>query len=213
MSKAGQRIGLFGGTFDPIHLGHLAVAQQAAESLDLSRVWFIPSGRPPHKKRARMTPSGLRHRMVKLALAGNPRFRASDIELRPSGAAYTIDSLRKIRAAHPGAELYLLMGMDQASTLSDWKEPERILEICRVAVLTRPGFQASQVEPRWRKKLIFLPVSRLEISASEIRSRVRRGQSIKYLVPSAVEEMIRRYRLYSGNDDPGQKAAGGTKKT
>lgn len=191
-----ERIGLFGGTFDPIHLGHLAAAQQAAEALKLSRVWFIPSGNPPHKRKARITPSGLRYQMVRRALSDNSLFRSTDLELRAIGSSYTIDSLEAIRARHPGAELCLLMGLDQAATLSSWKAPERIFQVCRVVVLSRPGFGVSQVEPRWRRRIAFLPIRLLEISASDIRNRVRRGLSIKYLVPAGVEEIITRHGLY-----------------
>lgn len=191
-----ERIGIFGGTFDPIHLGHMAAAQQAAEALNLSRVWFIPSGNPPHKRKARITPAGLRYQMVRRALSGNPLFRAADLELSTSGASYTIDSLEAIRTRHPAAELCLLMGLDQAATLSSWKAPERIFRICRVVVLSRPGFEVSQIEPGWRRRVEFLPIRLLEISASDIRNRVRRGLSIKYLVPAGVEKIITRQGLY-----------------
>jgi len=192
-----HRYGIFGGTFDPVHLGHLIAAQAAGQSLKLDRIIFIPAGSPPHKRRRRVTEAGLRLRMVKLAIAGDRRFRVSDIELRSPQPSYTVATLKRLKQKHPGVEFYLLMGWDQAILLDTWRNPEEIFKLARVVLLGRPGYDPRDIPPRWRSRAISVEVPRVDISSSQIRRMVREGKDIKYLVPEAVERFIRRQGLYN----------------
>lgn len=195
-NKIKKKIGIFGGTFDPIHYGHLIAAQNALETLGLDRLIFVPAGKPPHKCSWKVSPPAIRYKMVKLGILGNKYFAASDIELSSDCASYTVESLKKIKKLFPGSELYLLIGLDQALALSTWREPGEILKICQVMVMTRPGYKAAEVESKWRKKTASLPVPLIEISASDIRGRIFRGASIEYLVPARVREYIQKQGLY-----------------
>lgn len=191
-----KRIGIFGGTFDPIHLGHLIVAQQAAEQLGLDQILFIPAGQPPHKGGMKLSPAKARYDMVRLAIKGNSLFKASDIEIRSKGSSYTISTLKALKSKYKTAGLFLLLGLDQAVLLSTWKEPQKLFDLATVCVLSRPGFSLGKIEPRWRKMVRFLPVSQIDISATGIRDRVRRGQTIRYLVPETVARHIKNKELY-----------------
>lgn len=191
-----KKIGIFGGTFDPIHYGHLIAAQSALETLGLDKLIFVPAGRPPHKCRWKISPPAIRFKMVKLGIRGNKKFSASDIELASDCASYTVESLKKIKKLFPASELYLLIGLDQALALSTWRRPEEILKLCQVMVMTRPGYRTAKVEGRWRKMTHLLPVPLIEISASDIRGRTFRGASIEYLVPARVREYIQQQGLY-----------------
>jgi nicotinate-nucleotide adenylyltransferase len=197
-----MRLGVFGGTFDPIHLAHLRVAEDVAEALDLDRVLFVPAGRPPHRSRPHASPQA-RLAMVCFAIAGNPRFAVTDLEVRRREPSFTVDTLTLLRHLYPRAELYLLLGMDQLRDFPRWHRPERILELARLAVFPRPGVQApsgplrlpsGRVLPRSRVRRV--PVRALEVSATDIRRRVAAGRSDRYLVPDAVAAYIRRHRLY-----------------
>jgi nicotinate-nucleotide adenylyltransferase len=191
-----KRIGIFGGTFDPIHLGHLIVAQQAAEKLGLEQVIFIPAGQPPHKRGEKLSPARDRYNMVRLGIKGHRLFKVSDIELKSKGSSYTVNTLKALKSKHKTAGLFLLLGMDQARLLSTWKEPQDLFELATVCVLSRPGFSREEVEPRWRKRIRFLPVSRIDISATGIRDRARRSQTIRSLVPETVAGYIKNHKLY-----------------
>jgi nicotinate-nucleotide adenylyltransferase len=191
-----KRIGIFGGTFDPIHLGHLIVAQQAAEILGLDRVIFIPAGQPPHKGGEKLSPARDRLEIVRLAVRGNRLFSVSDIEIRSKRSSYTVNTLKALKSKYKTAGLFLLLGLDQAVLLSTWKEPQKLFELATVCVLSRPGYSRNEVEPRWRKMLRFLPVSQIDISATSIRDRVRRSQSIRYLVPESAARHIKNKKLY-----------------
>jgi nicotinate-nucleotide adenylyltransferase len=191
-----KRIGIFGGTFDPIHLGHLIVAQQAAEKLGLDQVIFIPAGQPPHKRGEKLSPARDRYKMVRLGIKGHRLFKVSDIELKSRGSSYTVNTLKALKSKYKTAGLFLLLGMDQARLLSTWKEPQDLFELATVCVLSRPGFSREEVEPRWRKRIRFLPVSRIDISATGIRDRARRMQTIRFLVPETVAGYIKNNKLY-----------------
>lgn len=190
------KIGIFGGTFDPIHYGHLIAAQNALERLGLTKLIFIPAGKPPHKCNWIISPPQVRYKMVKLGILGNKYFVASDVELSSDCTSYTVDSLKKTRKLFTKAELYLLIGLDQALTLSTWKDPDGIFKICKVVVLARPGYKATDIESKWRKKVSILPIPLIEISASDIRARVLRGASLEYLVPGKVRQFIEKHGLY-----------------
>ncbi|MDO9390145.1 MAG: nicotinate-nucleotide adenylyltransferase [bacterium] len=191
-----KRIGIFGGTFDPIHLGHLIVARQAAEKLGLDQVVFIPAGQPPHKGGEKLSPARDRLEMVRLAVRGDGLFRVSDIEIMSKNASYTVNTLKALKSKYKTAGLFLLLGMDQAVLLSTWKEPQELFDLATVCVLSRPGYSRNEVEPRWRKMLRFLPVSLIDISATVIRDRVRRSQPIRNLVPESAARYINNKKLY-----------------
>ena len=200
------RVGIMGGTFDPIHLGHLAIAEAAREALDLDRVLFLPAGLPPHKPGAVAAPAEDRVEMVGLAIAGNDAFELSRVDVDRDGPSYTADSVRLIataeRAAGGEPDLVLIMSAETLAGLPEWHEPERLLAACRIAVVPREGHPAP--DPDWIEahfpgrsgRIIVLDGPRLEISSRGIRDRVAAGRSIRYLVPEAVERYIVDHGLY-----------------
>jgi nicotinate-nucleotide adenylyltransferase len=194
--KKRQRIGVFGGTFDPVHLGHLIAAREAADILHLDRVLFIPAGRPPHKRGRLLSPAADRLGMVRLAIRGDTRFACSAIELGSGDPSYTADTLRRLSQANRGSRLFLLIGLDQVALLPTWKDPERLFALATVCALSRPGFSSAGIGKRWRGKIVPVPVSAIGISASAIRARIRQGRSIRYLVPPPVEAYIFKKKLY-----------------
>lgn len=190
---------MFGGTFDPIHLGHLRAAENALESLELDRVDFIPAGTPPH--RGDPSSSGLdRFAMTALATTGHPRFAVSDVELRRDGPSYTVDTVAGLHRESPEAEVFVIVGSDTFPEMATWKEHERLMALCTVAVVARPGEARAAVErpavggPAPRVARVEGPG--LDISASAIRGRVRQRKSIRYLVPDAVADYIAKRALY-----------------
>jgi nicotinate-nucleotide adenylyltransferase len=193
------RLGVFGGTFDPIHLGHLRAAENALESLELDRVAFIPAGTPPH--RAEPLSSSLdRYAMTALATAGHPRFAVSDVELRRDGPSYTVDTVAGLRRESPEADVVVIVGSDTFPEMATWKEHERLLALCTVAVVARPGEPRATGDrpaaPGPGTRLARVEGPGLDISASGIRARVREGKSIRYLVPDAVADYIAKRALY-----------------
>jgi len=190
---AAGRVGVFGGTFDPVHIGHLIVAGEAAEALALDRVLWIPSADPPHKRGAVMTPARVRADMVRAAVADDPRFEVDELELEREGPSYTVDTLRALGERWPDAELVLLIGADCLRDMHEWRDPEGIARLARPVVLTRPGVDAPG-EPVIRAET--LEVSRIEISATALRARVREGRSLRYYVPDPVRRIIAREGLY-----------------
>jgi nicotinate-nucleotide adenylyltransferase len=195
------RLGLFGGTFDPPHFGHLIVAQEAAERLELDRLLFVVAAVPPHKTGVKMTAASTRLEMVQAAVAGNPLFGVSDVELNREGPSYTVDTLRHFRAQYPETELTFLMGVDQLAEFHEWQEPETVADLAHLVVMGRGGIDPPNLpplEPPLRKVVSFgeLAVTRVDISSTEIRKRVRDGCSIRYHVPGEVRTIIESNRLY-----------------
>jgi nicotinate-nucleotide adenylyltransferase len=190
------RIGLFGGSFDPVHLGHLIVAQEAATRLPLDQVRLVPAGRQPFKRAGHAAPAADRLAMLRLAVAGDARLVADDCEIRRPGPSYTVDTLRELRAAHPDAELCLLVGADAAGELPTWHDAAAIPSLARVVVLTRPGTRV----PDHPLITQALPVPAIDISATDVRARCRRGESVRYLVPDPVAHYIAERRLYAEGD-------------
>ena len=188
-----MRAGIFGGTFDPPHLGHLVAAQEAYAHLQLDRVIFVPAARPPHKLRQAITPAPTRLAMVRAAVGEDARFTVDDTELKRDGPSYTVDTLRELKTRLAGAELFLLLGADQVRDLSSWREPAEIQRLATIALLAREGVDAAPagVEPG---AIVRLP--RLDISGTDLRRRVSAGEPIHFLVPDAVERIIFRERLY-----------------
>lgn len=193
------RTGIFGGTFDPVHNGHLAAAQAALELLGLERVMFVPAGRPPHKPGRRLTAARHRLAMVRLAVRGNRRFVVSRAEMGRHGPCFTADTLEGLDPTKGRARLHLLIGMDQAEMLDTWKRPEKIFALAEVDVLSRPGHSPQGIPPRWRGRVRIIEIPGLDISSSRIRLLVSRGRSIEYLVPKPVAGYIARHRLYRGS--------------
>jgi nicotinate-nucleotide adenylyltransferase len=204
-----MRIGVFGGTFDPVHYGHLILAEQCREQGRLDEVLFIPAPRPPHKPRpcARFDQ---RVEMLALALAGNPSFRIEEVEKERDGPSYTVDTLAELRSRRPGDELLLLIGADTVRDLPQWYEPRRILELAGLMVMRRPehavpeghklGAQLGLSADAVRMEIIQAPL--VGISSRDLRQRVAEGRSLRYLLPRAVECYIHDKRLYQTDAPP-----------
>ena len=200
-----RKIGVLGGTFDPIHLGHLIVAEDLREKLGLKQVLFIPAGRPWLKLREEqpISPAGHRLAMVRLAVAGNPYFKVSTMELDRPGLSYSIDTVMELKAKLGArAEIYFIVGPDALSELPRWKDPARLVEMCRVVGIGRPGYTQANLRklersiPGASRRIMLVDVPQIDISSTEIRTRVARGLSIRYLVPEAVEKYIQKHKLY-----------------
>jgi nicotinate-nucleotide adenylyltransferase len=193
-----RRVGLFGGTFDPPHLGHLALAEWAREQLALDRIVFMPAGTPPHKLGRVRSTTERRLAMTRLAVRGNPAFTVSTLEARRAGPSFTVDTLRALRARHRGARLYLLMGADSLAEFATWHEPDAILELATIAVAERPRAARVTRGKRFRAGagIVRLDNPGIEVSSSAIRARASAGKSVRYLVPDSVAAYIVRHRLY-----------------
>ena len=216
-----QRIGILGGTFNPIHLGHLAAAEEVRDRLKLDIVLLIPAFLPPHKSESGMPSAAQRQEMVILAVKGNPHFQVSDIEIRRGGRSYTIDTIEELRRSYPCAELVFITGLDTFLDIRTWKEWERLLTICAFAVLSRQGFRFRDLAPfgflqvppgdlerldagettgiaagRGAVRIALERIPLYDISSTDIRSRVRSGRSVKYHLPEAVEGYIIEHKLY-----------------
>jgi nicotinate-nucleotide adenylyltransferase len=202
-------LGVLGGTFDPIHVAHLALAQEAAESLGLERVLFIPAGSPPHKPGVAVTPGADRLAMVRLAIAGNERFEVSRIELDREGPSYTVDTLEALTAgrskgvsADAAGEITLILSADAFLGLRSWRQPRRVLELARLAVAPRDGYPEAGPDflvthfPDLADRAVFLDGPRIRLSASVLRDRAAAGRSLRYLVPDAVAAYIGDHGLY-----------------
>lgn len=198
-----MQVGILGGTFDPVHLGHLIIAEEARERLELDRVIFVPAGQPWLKAEQPVAPVWHRIRMAELAVASNPRFQVASNEVERAGPSYTVDTLEELRQKL-GAEttLHFIMGMDALEQFHRWKEPERLLELCHLVVVNRPGHQAvdvGNVMPRYPQasgKVTLLSAPRIEISSTDIRRRAAQGISFRYQTPEAVEQYILEHGLY-----------------
>ncbi len=197
-----MRLGLFGGTFDPIHLGHLIVAEQCREACRLDRVWFVVAGTPPHKRGDR-TPVAHRLEMVRMATAGNPAFEVSEIEASRPGPHYSVDTLAAVHRDRPGDELFFLIGADSLVDLPTWRDPAGIARLATIVVVNRPGVE----EVNWSilpsfgpgtKELQFVTIPPISIASNFLRQRLAERRSIRYLVPRGVEAYIDAQGLYRG---------------
>jgi nicotinate-nucleotide adenylyltransferase len=196
-----RRIGIIGGTFDPIHIGHLVIAEEALTELQLEKVIFIPAGNPPHKPNEPITDAAYRLAMTKLAISGNPAFEVSTIEMERKGPSYTVDTIEELRATFgEDVDLFFIMGVDSVLEIPTWHQPGRILSMCIVAAATRPGCnesKARQVLPvDFLDRIVFLRTPGVDISSTELRNRIALGKSIRYLVPHSVEDYIHNNKLY-----------------
>ncbi len=216
------KLGILGGTFNPIHYGHLAAAEEVRERLKLDKILFMPSYLPPHKQEEDIPLADQRYEMVRLATSGNPNFDTSNIELKRRGKSYTIDTIETLQSVYPNADLNFITGIDTFLEIQTWKEWERLFTLCSFVVLSRPGYRFTDL-----KKIAFMKQSEQEldkldrgalkhamvrvgaltlflemielydISSTDIRRRVREGRSIKYHLPEAVEIYIIKNRLYA----------------
>ena len=189
-----MRLGVYGGAFDPPHLGHLVAASDACDALGLHRLLWIPSA--VHPLKAVRTAADVRLEMVRAAVAGDPRFVADGLELRRTGPSYTVDTLRELRVREPAAELFFLTGADNLADLPRWREPDEIARLATLAVVSRAGDTLPANAPY---PAVAVTVTRVDLSSTEIRRRVATGLSIRYLVPEAVRAVVERERLYRGH--------------
>jgi len=196
--------GILGGTFDPIHKGHLAVAEEVRTRLNLDEVLFVPVGSPWRKAGNPILPAEHRVEMVRLAIAGRPSFSVSTIEVGREGPSYTVDTLEELQSAHGGSDkIYFIVGWDSLTDLPNWKAPERIIRLCHLVAVPRPGYFPPDLEsleggvPGISERVILLDGPEVDVSASQIRERVARGLSISGLVPEAVEKYIWEHGLYA----------------
>lgn len=198
-----QRLGIFGGTFDPIHHGHLVAAEEARCQLDLDKVLFVPARVPPHKPAQPISPASHRLRMIELAVASNPYFAVSRIDIDRPSPSYTVHTLESLRAEWgAGPRFFFIEGPDSLSDIVCWYQPQRLIELCELAVVARPGFEIDldgleRQLPGLSDHLHWVDMPLLEISSTDLRARVRAGRSISYFVPSEVETYIRQHGLYT----------------
>lgn len=202
MSK--RKIGIMGGTFDPIHNVHLILAENAYREYGLDKVVILPSSHPPHKKEAAVTPAEDRINMIRLACQDVPYFQPSEFEMERSGYSYTSDTLALLHEQHPDTEYYFIMGGDSLFEIESWHQPEKIMQQCIILAGIRNGIsmddfvgRAYALMMKYRADIRILNVPDLEISSTMLRKRIRDGLSIRYLVPDSVEQYIREHRLYT----------------
>lgn len=189
-----SKVGIFGGTFDPIHLGHLITAQSVKELRNLEKIIFIPAFISPHKSDAKTSSPEDRLNMIKLAVDGIPFFDYSDIEVKKGGVSYSIDTLRELKKHY--SELELLIGYDNIFSFHTWKEPDEILNLAKIIVLRRKSSHPPQFEDKYYHQAVFVQTRGIEISATDIRERVKNGMPINFLVPPAVIKYIYEHKLY-----------------
>jgi nicotinate-nucleotide adenylyltransferase len=196
-----MRLGVMGGTFDPIHLGHAAMAEAGADCAHLDRVLIIPVSVPPHRAAA-TAPAADRLAMCRIAVAGHPRLEVSDLELRRPGPSYTVDTLQRLAAERPGAELFLLLGWDSAREIRSWRSPGEVMRLARTVVVSRPGYPApapadllaAGIDP---DLAVLCDVRTPDVESTDVRRLVEQGRGLAGLVDPAVESYLRRHRLYA----------------
>ncbi len=197
-----MRIGILGGTFDPIHYGHLVVAEECRYSLQLERVLLVPAGQPPHKVGRAVAPAADRLAMVELAVAGNCHLAVSRIEIERPGLSYSVDTVALLREEYSRqAELFFIIGLDALFDLVSWHEPRRLLQLCKLAAVSRPGYQFDLSPllgqlPEVAERVVYVPTPELNIASSDLRQRVATGRPIRYQLPDAVAQYIYDHGLY-----------------
>jgi nicotinate-nucleotide adenylyltransferase len=202
VASSAMRIGVIGGTFDPIHIGHLIIAEEARTRLDLSRVVFVPAGQPPHKTVQQISDPERRLEMVQLAVSDHEHFCVSRLDIDREGPCYTVDTIRLLRNVWGAdAEIYFLIGADSLADLPKWHQPDRLLRMCHVVAVQRPGYKVDLAKidrliPGAAVLIQMLAAPTLDISSTEIRNRVGAARSIRYLVPASVERYIDQHGLY-----------------
>ena len=196
-----MKLGVLGGTFDPVHLAHLVLAERAYEQLGLDRVHWLPAGDPWRKADRAVSPSEHRLAMVRLAIRGNPAFQVCSLELERKGPTYSVDTLAELGKKNPGSELMFLLGWDALEDLPNWHEPERLMQLARLAVASRSGERLApdaldRLLPGLAARVVWIEMPRLDISGTELRRLAAAGDSLRYLVPEGVEAYIREQGLY-----------------
>jgi len=198
-----MNIGVMGGTFDPIHIGHLAVAEEARERLNLAVVLFVPAGQPWLKADIPISAAKHRARMVRLAIADKPYFKLSTIELERAGLSYTVDTIAELWShLGDGDKLFFILGWENLTDLPQWREPSRLIEMCNLVVAPRPDYPRPNLKaleaaiPGLSQRVMFMEKPQIDISASEIRQRAAKGLSIRHLLPEPVNRYIKEHRLY-----------------
>jgi nicotinate-nucleotide adenylyltransferase len=202
MSKR-EKIGIMGGTFDPIHIGHLITAETVRAEYGLDKIIFIPAGSPPHKKDFKIAPAGHRYAMTVIATKSNRSFSVSSLEQERDGLSYTVDTVQSLLLDYENrADFYFIVGADMLKDLTDWKDIEHLLTLCRFVVVARPG-STDQINELIKNFSIgnfspieYLAAPEIEISSTDIRERIKTGRSVKYIVPESVEEYIKKHNLY-----------------
>ena len=189
-----MKLGLFGGSFDPVHLGHLLVAQAAAEELGLERLFFIPAAQSPFKPENPPAPAAVRLQLLRLALMGKTNYEVDEREIQRGGVSYTVDTLRDYARRFPSAEIYYLIGADNVPELNEWREPDELARLAEFVAVPRPGGATAVFPPPFRGRMI--QGFSFDVSSSQIRSRVKSGLPIENLVPPFVAEAIRNAWLY-----------------
>lgn len=188
-----KKIGLFGGTFDPPHFGHLLIAEQAREACSLDEIWFMPSRIPPHKESSNLCVDEDRIEMVTRAIEDNPYFQLLLIEFERSGPSYTIDTIKELKKLHKDTNFYFIIGGDMVNYLPKWKDIEELLTLVTFIGIKRPGYELSSF---YRDKVVMVEAPQLEISSSEIRDRLLKKQSVRYLLPEVVHNYIKEREIY-----------------
>ena len=198
-----MNIGVMGGTFDPIHNGHLAVAEEVRVRLNLAEILFVPAGQPWLRIDRPISPAEHRVAMVRLAITGKPYFKLSTMEIERPGPTYTVDTMVELQAQFgSGADLFFILGWDSVVQLPEWKEPSRLITLCRLVAVSRPGHAEPDLKalesliPGLARRVVLMDKPEIDISASDIRERVARGLSIRHLVPESVERYIKQHGLY-----------------
>lgn len=201
-----MRLGVYGGTFDPVHFGHLLLAEQCREQCALDEVWFLPAGSPPHKQTLPITPGVPRAEMLEIAIAGHAQFKVDRRELSRSGASYTIDTLTELKSEDPERELFFLMGADSLADLPTWRDPQGIARLAQLVVVNRTESPLPDVEAMRRilgsavaDRVRIVKMPGVDISAHDLRQRVAEGKSIRYMTPRGVESYIAEHRLYKSS--------------
>lgn len=213
-----MKIGIFGGTLNPIHSGHLRAAEEVREEFGLDKILFIPSAFPPHKRKEDVESSKHRIEMTRIAIEGNPYFDFSDMEVKRGGFSYSVDTVDEVKKNQPEAEIYFILGVDAFFEIDSWKDYRRFLSLCNFIIVTRPGYEKKSLGESLPLEvrsdfcydsakgyyghtsghyLNFLEVTLLDISSTEIRKRLKTGKSVKYLLPQRVEEYIKNNKLYA----------------
>jgi nicotinate-nucleotide adenylyltransferase len=199
MAHVGRRLGVMGGTFDPIHYGHLVTAEEALVQFGLDAVVFVPTGRPWMKQDRTVSSAEDRYLMTVIATASNPKFEVSRIEVDREGPTYTVDTLRALATEHPDAELTFITGADAMLEILEWKDPEEVLSLAHFIAATRPGYDLTRFEsqaPARKANVSLMSIPALAISSTDIRDRIREGRPIRYLVPEGVKSYVEKAGLY-----------------
>jgi nicotinate-nucleotide adenylyltransferase len=191
-----MKIGVFGGSFNPPHMGHLIVIEAVRDQLQLDKVIFIPAAQSPNKPDTLLAPASNRLEMTELAVRGNKGFEVSDIEIQRKGVSYTVDTIQMLSVLNPRSELSLIIGIDNLIEFDTWKSPDEIVSKTDLVVMSRPGYSTNVTKSKYLRAAKIINVPQIGISGTDIRRKVKLGRSIRFLVPKQVEDYILTKRLY-----------------